>query len=254
MDTNKQQMMSDEDIKEYHDIEKNMRKKELIKHNKKFVYPGTVRESINGKRHYVIGESKLPSVTTILQATMSEEKRESLRRWMERVGKKEAELVKDRAASRGTTMHKILEHKILGTGHADLTDTGQQAMKMADMIADRGLSKVSEFYGTEVTLHYPDLYAGQTDLSGIFDGKDSIIDFKQTNKPKQREWIDDYFIQLAAYCMAHDFVYGTYIEKGVVMMCSPDLFYQEFIIEGEELKDYKYKWLQRVDQYYAQNS
>ena len=106
-------MMSDEDIKEYHDIEKNMRKKQLIKQNKKFVYPGTVRESINGKRHYVIGESKLPSVTTILQATMSEEKRESLRRWMERVGKKEAELVKDRAASRGTTMHKILEHKIL---------------------------------------------------------------------------------------------------------------------------------------------
>jgi hypothetical protein len=217
----------------------------------KFIYPGTNRELVDGKRHYVIGEEKLPSVTTILSQTQSEEKRRSLAAWYAREGKERANKIKTRAANRGSTMHKILEHKILGQEHADLTELGQEAMKMAERIAERGLCNVTEYYGTEVNVYYPGLYAGQTDLACVHNGSDAIVDFKQTNKPKQKEWITDYFLQGAAYCMAHDAVYDTSIDKFVVMMCSPDPYYQEFIIQGSELKKYKYEWLRRLDQYHA---
>ena len=216
----------------------------------RFSYPGTNRELIEGKRHYIVGKSKLPSVTTILSATMPEEKRQSLARWVEREGKKRSDEIKQRSANRGSAMHKILEHTILNKGYADLTDLGRQATAMAAIIAERGLSDINAFYGTEVTVYYPELYAGQTDLAALHKEQDSIIDFKQTNKPKRREWIEDYFLQGAAYCMAHVTIYGTDMRKFVIMMCSGDLYYQEFILEGNELRDYKYRWLKRLDESY----
>jgi genome maintenance exonuclease 1 len=98
------------------------------------------------------------------------------------------------------------------------------------------------------------LYAGQTDLVGVHKGQDAIIDFKQTNKPKRREWIEDYCLQLAAYAMAHNFIYKTEITKGVVMMCSKDNYYQEFVIEGKEFQKYKHNFLRRVDEYYEKRN
>ena len=68
---------------------------------------------------------------------------------------------------------------------------------------------------------------------------------------KQREWIGDYFLQMAAYGMAHDAVYGTSIEQGVIMMCSKDGFYKQFVIEGEEFRDAKHKFLERLDEFYS---
>ena len=121
---------------------------------------------------------------------------------------------------------------------------------MAIRVIEQGLCNVPEYYGTECTLYYPGLYAGQTDLVGVHKGKDAIIDFKQTNKPKKREWIEDYCHQLAAYAMAHNFIYRTKIDKGVIMMCSKDNFYQEFVVEGKEFQKYKHNFLRRVDEYY----
>jgi genome maintenance exonuclease 1 len=144
----------------------------------------------------------------------------------------------DESATRGTAMHKILEKYVLEQGYLDETAVGRQAHNMAIQVIQSGLSNVTEYYGTECTLYYPGLYAGQTDLEGIHKGQDAIIDFKQTNKPKKREWIGDYFLQLAAYAMAHNFVYKTEITKGVVMMCSKDNFYQEFVVEGEEFQQH----------------
>jgi genome maintenance exonuclease 1 len=156
----------------------------------------------------------------------------------------------DESAARGTAMHKILEKYILEQGYVDLTTVGQQAHNMALRVIEQGLCNVPEYYGTECTLYYPGLYAGQTDLVGVHKGKDAIIDFKQTNKPKKREWIEDYCLQLAAYAMAHNFIYKTKIEKGVIMMCSKDNFYQEFVVEGKEFQKYKHNFLRRVDEYY----
>ena len=217
-------------------------------------YPTTVRETIDGKRHYAIKSEKLPSVTTILSATESAEKREALAKWRQAKGEEIATRSVDESAARGTAMHKILEKYILEEGYLDLTNVGRDAHNMAIRVIEQGLCNVPEYYGTECTLYYPGLYAGQTDLVAIHKGKDAIIDFKQTNKPKKREWIEDYCLQLAAYAMAHNFIYKTKIDKGVIMMCSKDNFYQEFVIEGLEFQKYKHNFLRRVDEYYQARS
>ena len=223
-----------------------------MKWNKKFTYPKSVRSLINDARHYDVGDEKLPSVTTILSATQSDEKRESLARWQAKVGKNEAERVKNVAGKRGTAMHSILEHHILGNNTLDLTEVGQEAHRMAKVVIEKGFPQLEEIWGSEVVLSYPGLYAGQTDLVGLHQNELAIIDFKQTNKPKRREWIDDYCLQLAAYTMAHNYVYKTGISKGVIMMCSKDNFYQEFVIQGLEMKKYMHQWLKRIDEYYEE--
>ena len=221
-----------------------------MKWNKLYYYPPSTRSTTDGIRTYDIGKEKLPSVTTILSATQTEEKKASLARWQAKVGKNEATRVKQQAASRGSNMHLFLEKFILGQGHDDLTEEGKVAKSMAQTVIDKGLGDLQEIWGSEVTLWYPDLYAGATDLVGVYDYEDSIIDFKQSNKSKRREWIDDYFMQLAAYAMAHNQIYDTQISQGVILMCTPDNYFQKFQIKGKEFKEYKYKFLERVDKYY----
>jgi len=225
-----------------------------LRRNNSYIYPKTIREVIDGKRHYDINDSKLPSVTTILSATQPAEKRESLAAWRKSIGEENATRIVDQAGARGTAMHKILEKYILEQGYLDLTNVGKEAHNMALRVIEQGLCNVTEFYGSECTLYYPGLYAGQTDLIAMHKNEMAVVDFKQTNKPKKREWVEDYCLQLAAYGMAHDYVYKTSINKAVIMMCSKDNFYQEFIIEGEEYKKYKHKWLRRVDEYYKSRS
>ena len=221
-----------------------------MKFNKKYNYPKSMRSLIDGKRHYDIGNDKLPSVTTILSATQSEEKRKSLADWKARMGPQYADRVRDIAAMRGTAMHRFLEAYIDGTGHKDLTSIGKEAEPMAKKIIESGLGDLGEVWGQEVTLYYPGLYAGATDIVGLYEGQPAIIDFKQTNKPKKREWISDYFCQLGAYCMAHNYVYGTKIQSGVILMCSKDLLFQKFEVEGKEFVKYQHDFLRRIDQYY----
>ena len=223
-----------------------------MKHNTKFIYPKCQREFINGKRHYDIKSEKLPSVTTIISATESPEKTASLNAWRQRVGVKKAALITKEASDRGTSMHSILEDYMI-KGQLDLVPENVLPHNMAIQIIQNGLSNVTEYYGLEAVLYYPGLYAGATDVVGVHKGEDAIIDFKQTNQPKKREWIEDYCLQLAAYAMAHNFIYKTSISKGVIMMCSKDNFYQEFIIEGKELQKYQHDYLRKVDQYYGQH-
>jgi genome maintenance exonuclease 1 len=189
-------------------------------------------------------------VTTILSATASDEKRESIAKWKAKVGEAEAEKVKNSAATRGTAMHSYLEYHLNGQGLLDLSDEGGVARNMAQTIIEKGLGDLHEIWGNEVVLHYPDLYAGQTDLVGIYQGRDSIVDFKQTNKPKRDEWIEDYYLQGAAYATAHDCIYNTNIEQTVILLCTPDNFFQRFIINGQRFKHYKSEWLRRLDTYY----
>ena len=221
----------------------------MIKKHKKYNYiqgkqltdPGT------GTRVYDIDNYRLPSVTTILGATKN---KQFLKDWIAKKGEKEAERIKNHSSSRGTCMHKFLEHYILGTGCVDLTAIGQEARPMADKIIEIGLAPVEEWYGSEVMLHYPGLYAGSTDLVCLHNGMETIVDFKQANHPKKAEWIEDYYLQIAAYALAHDYVYGSEIEQGVIMVCTPDLYYQEFKTSGSELKAWKHKFLKRLDMYH----
>ncbi len=221
-----------------------------MKWNKRFEYPASIRSLINDQRHYDIGEEKLPSVTTILQATQSPEKRAILAKWKQKVGETKAESIKNEAGNRGTIMHRIIEGYITGEGHADLSDMGQAAGTMAQTIYKEGLKgSMDEVWGSEITLYYPGLYAGATDLVGIYEGREAIIDFKQSNKPKKREWIEDYFTQMAAYAMAHNHVYNTEIQSGVILMCTPGNYFQKFIVKDKEFQQYMWKWVSRVDQF-----
>jgi len=219
----------------------------------KFNYVSINRETINGERRYATPDGeKLPSVTTILSATTPKEKLERLNEWRNRVGHKKAQEITTEAAGRGTRMHKWIEDYIktgkLGTPGSNPYSI--QSHKMAESIIYQGLSKCNEFWGTEVSLYFPKIYAGTTDLVGVHDNSEAIMDHKQTNKLKKREWIDDYFIQLAAYANAHNEVHGTKIRKGVIFMCSADNIYQEFIIEGNEFDNWSDKWFRRLEQYY----
>jgi hypothetical protein len=128
------------------------------------------------------------------------------------------------------------------------------AKTMADVIIEKGLKDMSEIWGSEVTLYYPGKYAGQTDLVGVYDYEDSIIDFKQSNKPKQKQWIGDYFMQLGAYAMAHNQVYNTDITQGVVLVCTPDYHFQKFTVSGKEFIKYQNQFLEKVDKYYEQRN
>ena len=200
-----------------------------------------------GKRVYEISSYRLPSVTTILGATKNTE---FLTKWKAKVGETEAERIKNVSSARGTSMHKFLESYVTGVGYDDLTELGRQASPMAKKIIEVGFAPVEEYYGSEVTLHYPGLYAGQTDLICNHNGMETVVDFKQANRPKKKEWIEDYYLQIAAYAMAHDYVYGSKIEQGVIMVCTPDLYYQEFVVSGAELRRYKHEFLKRLDMYH----
>ena len=221
-----------------------------MKWNKLYKYPESTRSLIQGNRHYDVNQEMLPSVTTILQGTQSEEKRKRLAEWRRKVGENVAERYKDEASRRGTAMHEFLEYYLQNKKILDLSDEGQAASGMGQAIVDQGFKDLSEIWGSEVTLFYPGLYAGQTDLCGIYQNRESIIDFKQTNKPKRKEWIEDYFLQLAAYAMAHDIIYKTCVDQGVILMCSKDGFFQKFTSNGREFTNFKHRFLRRVDNFY----
>jgi len=195
----------------------------------------------------------VPSVTTILDATKSEESKKALHEWRKRVGPEKAQQITTEAAGRGTRMHKWLEDYIK-TGVLNEPGSNpysKQSHQMAHTIISQGLSNCPEFWGTEVSLYFPKIYAGTTDLVGLHNSDEAILDFKQTNKPKKREWIEDYFLQLTAYANAHNEIYGTKIRKGVILMCSADNQYQEFIVEGNEFDTWSDNWWKRVEEYYT---
>lgn len=221
----------------------------------KFKYEAIKRiDTPEGRRYATPDGNKLPSVTTILSATTPIEKKQALQEWRNRVGHKKAQEITTEAAGRGTRMHKFLEDYIkTGT----LSESGSnpysiQSHRMADSIIRQGLVNCNEFWGTEVPLYFPSVYAGTTDLCGIHAGAEAIMDHKQTNKPKKREWIEDYFIQLTAYAVAHNEVHNTKIRKGVIFMCDPNAVYQEFILEGAEFDKYENIWFKRLEQFYSQ--
>jgi genome maintenance exonuclease 1 len=219
-----------------------------------YEYRALSRKEVNGKRLYSTPDGlAVPSVTTILDATKPEEAKAALRNWRKRVGEQQANAISKEAAGRGTRMHKWLEDYCLTDeiGEPGSNPYSQQSHKMAGVIVEQGLDKMDECWGVEVPMYFPQVYAGTTDCVGLYNGKPAIIDFKQTNKPKKTEWVQDYFCQLCAYAEAHNEVYGTDIQQGVILMCSKDYIFQNWIIEGEEYQKNKRIWWDRVAQYYG---
>ena len=229
----------------------------------KFNYTPLSRESVDGKRHYCLPDgSKVPSVTTILDRTKPAEAREALAAWRKAVGEQKAQQITTEAANRGTRMHAYLEHYILQEDMKPLPSNpfAHPSWFMAAEVILKGLTNVDEFWGSEVPLYYSGLYAGTTDCIGVWKGRPAILDFKQSNKPKKREYIEDYFLQLAAYAQAHNHTYGTNIRDGVILMAvqpkqlpdgtfsTPE--YLEFEVSGDEFDHWSDQWTKRVELYY----
>ena len=222
-----------------------------MKFNAKFNYPSSVRALYNGKRLYDVNNEKLPSVTTILNATKSAEAKESLNRWRDKIGSVAADKITKEATSRGSAMHDFLEKFLLGKLNLDLLGDNSLERKMADQIIENGLrNRVSEIWGVEATLFYPGRYAGAADLICKYEDKNSIVDFKNSTQLRKDEWNTDYYLQLSAYQMAHNKVYGTDINQGVILVCTKDLMFQRFVIDSDRLKHYQEIFMRKVDEYY----
>jgi len=226
----------------------------------KYNYHSLSRDESTGKRLYATPDGfKVPSVTTILEKTKPAEAREALANWRKSVGEAKANQITTEAANRGTRMHTFLEKYIKGEELRDnLTNPyAQQSLLMAKKVIADGFGAIKEVWGSEVPLYFPELYAGTTDCVGIHEGEESILDFKQSNKPKRIEWIDDYFLQLTAYALAHNEVHGTNIRKGVIMMCvrPPEItpgqwgepLYQQFVLESKDFDMWVGRWCDRVE-------
>jgi len=217
----------------------------------KYNYPKSIRAYYNGQRMYDIGSEKLPSVTTILSATQTEEKKASLEAWRSKIGKKAADLISRQSLSTGSAMHDFIEKYCLGKLNLDLLGDNTLERKMADQIIEHGLkNRVSEIWGVEACLYYPNKYAGAADLICVMEGKETVVDFKSSNKPRKHEWNFDYYLQLGGYSLAHNVVYDTNINQGAILVCTKDLMFQRFIIDSKTLKNYQKLFLERVEQYY----
>jgi genome maintenance exonuclease 1 len=233
-------------------------------YNPKFNYQPIPRVTIEGKRFYATPDgNNLPSVTTILDKTKSEASKAALHNWRRAVGAEKAQQITTEAANRGTRMHTYLEEYVKqgAIKERGTNPFSWSSHEMARTVIAEGLKNVNEFWGIEVPLYFPKIYAGTTDGAGMHLNEESILDYKQTNKPKKREWIDDYFVQLCAYAEAHNELHGTKIRKGVILMCvKPDLDadhnliskpqYQEFVLEGTEYDRYRDLWWRKVEEYY----
>ena len=197
----------------------------MIKKLDKYSYVGGTRYMDNGSRNYEVAGYRLPSVTTILGRTKDDT---YLKKWIADKGKKEAERIKNASAVRGTSMHKYLENYVLGKGYEDLTELGQETKRMAQKVIEVGLAPVSGYFGSEVTVYYPGLYAGSTDLVGVHNDKETIIDFKQANQAKEEKSglvTINYRLQHMPWGMT--MFMALTLNNAVIMVCTPDLYYQE---------------------------
>ena len=210
---------------------------------KKYPYKHYNRFSDTTGRKYLVGEAKVPSVTTILSATKDDR---FLDNWRRKVGEKEADRIMNQASTIGTEMHQVLESAYNGKGYFNDSNEGKQPRMMAKVILNN--LDIDEVWGNEVSLEFENQYAGTCDLVAMAYGKPSIVDFKQANRPKKEEWVEDYKLQLGAYYLAHKRNYGP-IEQGVISICTRSLVYQEFKLSEADLSEYGEKFLLRVEQF-----
>ena len=213
---------------------------------KKYNYADLKREDGDVRLYLTPDGESLPSVTSVLNKTKD---KSFLKKWREKVGEKKAEQIIRDSSQIGTALHLYIERLVNGEQYKDLTKIGIQAEKMAKKIVEEAFKDITEIWGSEVHLYYPGKYAGTTDMIGLYKGRPTIIDFKQTNRPKKREWIQDYLMQLSAYAMAHNKLFGTDIDQGVILMCSRDLTFQRFELMGEKFNRAGDTFMKKLDFY-----
>jgi hypothetical protein len=216
-----------------------------------------INDPLTKQRVYATPDgTKVPSVTTILSATKD---MTALNEWRKRVGTENAKRITTEAAGVGTSLHANLERFLLGKPRRPGNNPVHvKANAMANVIIENAFKHIDQVWAMEQSLYYAGLFSGTTDLICIYKGNLCIADYKQTNRPKKEEWVEDYYLQLVAYIMAHNNTYNTDIREGHVFMVSrgdhPLIpggeVYQQFDLTPNNYDMYQDKWLDRVEQYY----
>jgi len=176
----------------------------------------------------------MPSITTILGFTEAPEKKASLEKWRESLGHTKAAEVSRTAIERGTNVHLLCERYLKGeqvdapiNGHPvpgpDLQSFNALKLK---------LSKIDEVWGQEVALYSQEVQlAGRCDLACVYKGRPTIIDFKTAARVKRHDDIIDYKVQLCFYALAHNELFETDIQEGVILMVADTGFPLEFQVK-----------------------
>jgi len=205
-----------------------------------------------GERYYICPETNrpLPSVTTILG--YSSDKKQSLLEWEQSVGSKRANKEREHACNLGIIVHQNVENYL---NNISCKEGGhilrKQAKKMSDIIINEGIiPNVTAVHGMEMSLYYPGLYAGTTDLLVTYQGLLSICDHKTCKNMRSEDMIDDYYNQLAAYIIAFEEMYKINIDMAVIFMVSRNLKFNEFKLNKSDIEKYKVSWLNKVELFY----
>lgn len=210
----------------------------------------------SGSRVYTTPYGPAPSVTTILSTLPHP----GLDEWRERVGEEEANRVSKEATDIGSAMHDMLEAYVRKEAFQPKGIPEEAiANKMFRAVRMLGLRALDEVWGIEVPLYYEDLYAGRTDLVGVFNGKPSIIDYKTAKYFKKDEWIAEYRMQLSAYSLAHQWMFDIPIDQGVLLIGTrPNPEYNVppkcQIKIYDDLTPFKQEWVKVVVNYYDQRN
>jgi genome maintenance exonuclease 1 len=216
-----------------------------------------INDPVTRKRFYQTPDGeRLPSVTTIIDKTSD---KTHLIEWRKRIGEEKARQITSEAAGVGTGLHANLERFLIGEQRQPGNNPVHiKANAMADVIIENGLKDVNEIWAMEQSLYYAGLFSGTTDLVCVYKGNPCIADYKQTNRPKKAEWVEDYYLQLMAYIMAHNNTYGTDMREGHIFMVSRGddpmkpggEIYQQFDLLPQDFNKYQDMWLDKVESYY----
>lgn len=217
----------------------------------KFNYTELDTTTIDGKRFYCVGKKKYPSITTILSATEDDETLEALEKWRESMGREAADAYTKDAANHGTHLHLLCERYFKNEELFAPDEDGNAIMKVAIESFNSlkfKLQSISDVWGIEVPLYSNMLgVAGRCDLIAKYKGVSSIIDYKTSTRIKHKDDIGNYAVQLAFYAIAHNELFDTNIEQGVILMACKTGIPLEFkfnvIDHVDELVD-------RIEQFY----
>ena len=205
----------------------------------KYDYKDYNVSKINGIRYYQINENKLvPSVTSILNTTkpnfVSTQKNMNNASFD--------------AMAIGNLMHQYLDYYISSKTNFRQTDKNFLiAESLAKIIIENCIKNFDEIWGSEASVHYKNRYAGTIDLIGVINKKLFLIDYKSSYRRKTKEEIDEHFLQLAAYTLAHDWQYKTKIDSIMVFLCMRNGNFEEIVVSSDELKEYQTRWFERLD-------
>ena len=210
-------------------------------------FPELEVHNIKGLRFYETptGE-KYPSITTVLGKQPGKQK--GLQEWRERVGVAQAQIISGKAARRGSVFHNIVENYLQDNDISDFKQQNFMAWCMFGEMKSHLDEKINEVVLQEQTMFSPKFkVAGRCDLIGVYKNKLSVVDFKTTTRTKKEEWIDDYFIQCAAYASMFEEHTGEPVEDVVIMMVAEDGEVQLF---EKKTADYLSKLEEIMDNFY----